>query len=244
MSSSVQLFLNPDKLITILLNVCKIVKPLFISVVFLLFSLFSFSLLIQNLSEASSGAQKSFDNKFNSNTDTFPGPPKFNHHTTSELNQKIGSNSNTPTSSHTSKTDNKDSNHTPIGSNSNTPTSSHTSKTDNKDSNHTPIGSNSNTPTTSLVSKTDNKDKNMLSAHKIKSSKIADITQIELKDPDCSPQFYTTDDSTTDFHFQATLGTDSKLKSDNNDEDEQVFTPAQIDEGPNLRSYHRMQLTS
>ena len=212
MSSSVQLFLNPDKLITILLNVCKIVKPLFISVVFLLFSLFSFSLLIQNLSEASSGAQKSFDNKFNSNTNTFPGPAKFNHHTTSELTQKIGSNSNSPTSSHTSKTDNKDSNHTPIGSNSNSPTSS-------------------------LASKTDNKDKNMLSTHKIKSSKIADIMQIEVKDPDCSPQFYTTDDSTTDFHFQATLGTDSKLRSDNNDEDKQVFTPAQTDDGPNLRSY-------
>jgi hypothetical protein len=208
MSSSVQLFLNLDKLITILLNVCKIVKPLFISVVFLLFSLFSFSLPIQNLSEASSGAQKSFDNKFNSNTNTFPGPAKFNHHTTSELTQKIGSNSNSPTSSHESKTDNKDSNHTPNGSNSNSPTS-----------------------------KTDNKDKNMLSAHKIKSPKIADIMQIEVKDPDCSPQFYTTDDSTTDFNFQTTLGTDSKLRSDNNDEDKQVFTPAQTGDGPNLRSH-------
>ncbi len=62
--------------------------------------------------------------------------------------------------------------------------------------------------------------------------------QIEVKDPDCSPQFYTTDDSTTDFHFQATLGTDSKLfRSDNNDEDGHLFTPAQTDDGPNLRSY-------
>ena len=216
MSSSVQLFLNLDKLITILLNVCKIVKALFISVVFLLFSLFSFSLPIQNLSEASSGAQKSFDNKFNSNTNTFPGPAKFNHHTTSELTQKIGSNSNSPTSS---------------------PTSSHVSKTDNKDSNHTPNGSNSNSPTSSPTSKTDNKDRNMLSAHKIKSPKIADIMQIEVKDPDCSPQFYTTDDSTTDSNFQTTLGTDSKLRSDNNDEDKQAFTPAQTDDGPNLRSY-------
>jgi hypothetical protein len=192
----------------------KKVELLIISLVSL-FVLFSYSLLPQNSSEARSELHKTFNNSFNINTNSLLKTGEYKTQAPQanpESVQKIGSYSNSLTTSHEPRKHNdKASNQTPNVSN--LASTLHRSRIDN------------------------NKEANLHLNSNTKSFEISNKLQNELLGSDCSSQIFSIVDSTTDSRFLSILPIHSTLFNSDSEKKGMSSTPTQIADGSDLNSY-------